>query len=243
MLNRIVTEIEEVETGARSKRDADFTPNPHLKTRLNALNENLAFISGGRNHDAVFNEKKLIDNFSFDIFKKDSVNIPVILITHENHFIMTIIEINNEEFVSKSESNIQQTTLLNIDNLQKLLSNQVFEERKKTRLLVKRGITHIALLLTDISVIYTKNKLVYVVDRESKKYSIDKTLSELGDELEGHIFFRANRQYIININFVKSFKGYKKVKLLVDMNIPGLEEPVIISQHVAPAFKKWMEDA
>ncbi len=119
----------------------------------------------------------------------------------------------------------------------------IFEGRKKNRLLVKRGVTNISLLFNDIALIYTKDKLVYVIDRDSKKYSIDKTLTELEQELDHTIFFRASRQYIININFIKSFKAYKKIKLLVAINLPQLEEPVVISQHIAPAFKKWMNDA
>lgn len=243
MHSSIASEIERVKADTNPKRDVRITFDRDLKTGMNSLKERLTFISGGRNDDAIFKKGQLFDNFSLDIFKKDSLNIPVIFVTPENHFIITTIEINDEEFVSKSENNIHQKTSLNIDNLQKLLSNHVAEERKKTRLLVKRGVTNIALLLDHISAIFTKNNLVYVVDRESKKYSIDKTLAELEEELDHGIFFRANRQYIININFVKSFKTYRKVKLLVDMNIPELEEPVIISQRVAPSFKKWLEDA
>lgn len=89
-----------------------------------------------------------------------------------------------------------------------------FEEKKKTRLLVKRGVAHISILLNNIALIYTKDKLVYAIDRDSKKYSIDKTLTELAEELDHSIFLRANRQYILNLNFIKSFKTYNKVKLI-----------------------------
>jgi len=132
---------------------------------------------------------------------------------------------------------------LEIQGLEKLLLHHAQEKRKKSRLLVKRGVANIALLLLDIAAIYTKNKLVYVIDKDSKNYSIDKTLTELEEKLDDTVFFRANRQYIINIYFIRSFKAYQKVKLLVDIDIPELEEPVIISQQVAPAFKKWMEEA
>jgi DNA-binding LytR/AlgR family response regulator len=104
-------------------------------------------------------------------------------------------------------------------------------------------VTNIVLLLEDIAAIYTRNKLVYVIDRDHKKYLIDKKLMELEEQLDEDIFFRANRQYIININFVKSFSPFERVKLRVELNITGFEEDVIISQHVAPAFKKWMNDA
>jgi two-component system, LytTR family, response regulator len=157
---------------------------------------------------------------------------------------MTKIAMNDHDYISISSGNNEaEETSLEIHEMEKLFLNNAYQKRKKSRLLVKRGVFNIALLLNDIAAIYTKNKLVYVIDRDSKKYSIDKTLTELAEKLDYTIFFRANRQYIININFVRSFKAYKKVKLLVDIDIPELEEPVIISQYVAPAFKKWMEEA
>jgi DNA-binding LytR/AlgR family response regulator len=136
-----------------------------------------------------------------------------------------------------------QTLPFNTDNNPQPVQFFKPARRKRIRLLVKRGVTNIVLLLEDIAAIYTRNKLVYVIDRDHKKYLIDKKLMELEEQLDEDIFFRANRQYIININFVKSFRPFERVKLLVELNITGFEEDVIISQHVAPAFKKWMNDA
>jgi len=81
------------------------------------------------------------------------------------------------------------------------------------------------------------------MDRFSKKYVSDKTLSELEEELDSTTFFRVNRQYIININYVKSFKAHEKVKLLIDITIPEINHSIVISQETAPAFRKWMHDA
>ena len=108
--------------------------------------------------------------------------------------------------------------------------------------MVKRGIEYIALHASDIAIIYTENKLGYVIDRHGKKYITDKNLSELDNELDPAIFFRANRQYIINIGFVKSFKTYEKVKLQIDLMVPELYHPIIVSQEMAPCFRKWVSE-
>ena len=125
-----------------------------------------------------------------------------------------------------------------VENLVKFINS-----RKKTRLLVKKGMENIALKLEDITLFYTENKVVYVIDRFSKKYISDKTLIELEEELDENTFFRANRQYIININYIKGFKPFEKVKLTVDLNIPEINHSITISQETAPAFRKWMFDA
>ncbi len=94
-----------------------------------------------------------------------------------------------------------------------------------------------------MALLYTMNKLVYVIDRSGKKYIGDKNLGEMEEQLDENMFFRANRQYIINIEYIKGFKPYEKVKLLVDMSLPELGHPIIISQENAPQFREWMFNA
>lgn len=158
----------------------------------------------------------------------------------------------NNESANLRRRDDKKDHLLNQDAIKTFLDNFSFQQqaeillvtgrKKKTRFIVRRGATYFALKHSDIALIYTSDKLVYVIDRESKKYMADKSLAELENELDHSIFFRANRQFIVNFNFIKSFKPYQKVKLLVDMDVPDIEEPVIISQQVSTAFKKWMND-
>src|SRR5690606_21746300 len=101
----------------------------------------------------------------------------------------------------------------------------------------------ISLLLEDVVLFYTENKLVYVVDRSGKKYLSDNNLTELEKSLDSRMFFRANRQYIININFIRGFKAYEKVKLWIDLSLPEISHDIIISQEMAPQFKDWMSNA
>jgi DNA-binding LytR/AlgR family response regulator len=116
-------------------------------------------------------------------------------------------------------------------------------KKRKTRLLVQKGLENILLKLEDIVLLYTENKVVYVVDRFEKKYLIDSNLLELEEELDPLVFFRANRQYLININFIKSFRAYEKVKIKVDLSLSELNHCIIISQETAPQFRKWIYEA
>ncbi len=143
-----------------------------------------------------------------------------------------------------------------LTNLQIASRNEFFEKaeagnfgqrfiskKKRTRLLVQKGIENILLRLDDIAFFYTEDKLVYVIDRSEKKYLIDKNLLELENELEPSVFFRANRQYLISINFIKSYRSYEKVKIKVDLNIQALNHLVIVSQENASNFQRWISEA
>jgi DNA-binding LytR/AlgR family response regulator len=117
--------------------------------------------------------------------------------------------------------------------------------KRRTRLIVRKGIENIPMLLHNISFFYTENKIVFAIDQFGKKYIAESNLSELEHELDENIFFRANRQYIINVEHIKSFRTHERVKLKVDMNPAELNEhySIIISQENAQAFRKWIYEA
>jgi DNA-binding LytR/AlgR family response regulator len=116
--------------------------------------------------------------------------------------------------------------------------------RMKKRLIVKMGIENIALKIEDIALIFTENKIAFVIDGQSgRKFISEKNLVELEKELDPQIFFRANRKYIVSINFIKAFKPIDKVKLQVSLTIPDLNHQIIISQNSAKNFKKWIDEA
>jgi len=205
--------------------------------------------------DIIFSDVLLADGLSFDIFEQAGVMLPAIFITGYDKFIMRAFETNGIDYVLKplDKKDIEKSIVkynglkshftnnrmnMPLQNLQDFL-----KKRKKTRLMVKFGCEHIPILLENIVLLYTVDKVVFVIDRFSKTYLSDKTLTELEEELDRHTFFRANRQYIINIGFVKSFKPCEKVKLVVETSIPDINHSIIISQETAPKFRKWMQDA
>ena len=226
-----------------------------IKAKLSSVKESIEYFSGTQDADIIFSDIQLSDGLSFDIFARTSVHIPVIFITGYDRYMMMALENNGIDYLLKPvDKNDLEKAFLKYTRLQSHFLNtnvnmpfenlvQFINRRKKTRLLVKKGMEHVTMLYEDIPLIYTQNKIVYVIDRFSKKYLYDKTLSELEEELDPDIFFRVNRQYIVNINFVKSFKPFGKVKLLLDLNIPEIDHSITISQETAPAFRKWMHDA
>ena len=115
-------------------------------------------------------------------------------------------------------------------------------KKKKTRLIVRKGAENIALRVEDIAFIYRDNTIIVAVDKEEKKYLCDKNLSALEEELDEDMFFRANRKYLINIQYIRGFKSFEKVKLEVHLHLPTCRHAIIVSQETAPLFKRWMHE-
>jgi hypothetical protein len=64
-----------------------------------------------------------------------------------------------------------------------------YPNRMRRRLLVKKGIENIALKVEDIALIFTENKIAFVIDgKTGMKYITDKNLSCLEKELDSTIF-------------------------------------------------------
>ena len=112
--------------------------------------------------------------------------------------------------------------------------------KHKSRIILRKGPRNFAVKTEDIAFFYVEEKIVFAIDAQNNKYICDKNLIELQLLLDEKTFFRANRKYIININFIKAYQSYQRVKLLVELTIPDQKHEIIISQITAPEFKKWI---
>jgi len=213
---------------------------------FSTVQESIDYFSQNEPPDLIFSDVQLPDGTSFDIFNRVNIKSPVVFVTAYDNFIVNAFEHNGIDYLLKP---VDEKDLVKAIARYKTLESH-FSQRQsfvnsflykpKMRLVVRKGIENIALKVDDIVIAYTENKIVYVLDRDGRKYLSDKNLAELYQQLDNRVFFRANRQYIINIGFVKSYKTYEKVKLQVDLTLPLLHHHIVISQETAPDFRKWM---
>lgn len=112
----------------------------------------------------------------------------------------------------------------------------------KDRLLVRKGVEFQSLHTSDVAFIFTENKLVFVVDKDGKKFLAHaNNLCDLMMQLNTRLFYRANRKYIININFIKKYRTLERVKVEVELALQN-PEFVVISQENSGSFKHWIEN-
>jgi DNA-binding LytR/AlgR family response regulator len=251
MLNTIIIEDEKSASQNLIKSLANIDADVNIIAQLSSVRESIDYFSNHREADLIFCDVQLEDGLSFEIFSKVEIRTPVIFITGYDQFVMNAFEYNGIDYLLKPVCDDElKKAITKYRRLEKHFGNQPsinnlvqYVSRKRTRLIVKKGLENISLRLDDIVLFYTENKIVYVVEKWGKKYIVDKNLGELEDELDTAIFFRANRQFIININYIKGFKSYEKVKLQLDLINPELNYSIIVSQETAPAFRKWMHEA
>jgi DNA-binding LytR/AlgR family response regulator len=222
---------------------------------LQTVEESINYFTGNGKVDIIFSDVQLRDGLSFSIFSSLPISVPIIFITGYDRFMLDAFENNGidyllkpisredlEKAIKKYRSFENHFTGNNAAKAADSLLNYI-NVRKKLRIVVRKGVENISMLLSDVAFFFTENKVVYAIDRNGKKFLVDKNLSDLEQELDSKAFFRANRQYMINIDFIKCYKAYERVKLWVELTLNDPNHSIIISQETAPLFRKWLLEA
>lgn len=252
MLNAIIIEDEQPAMQNLLHTLQHVADDIQVIAQLDNVKDSISFLATNPQADLIFSDVQLGDGLSFEIFNQSRNRVPVIFITGYDEFMLNAFEYNGIDYLLKPIDGISlKKALAKYRMLEKhfadhnSLSNllQYIGNHKKKRLVVRKGMENISLRLDDVVLFYTENKIVYTIDKYGKKFLVDRNLGELETTLDEQIFFRANRQYIVNINFIKGFKSYEKVKLQVDLTIPELNHCIIVSQETAPQFREWMYNA
>ena len=252
MKNAIVIEDEKAVAQNLISTLKEVAPDIKIRATLSGVKESIDYLSKDARADIIFCDVQLTDGLSFSIFNEVKIDAPIIFITGYDKFMMNAFEYNSIDYLLKPvcredlnkalekykrlEQHFTQTSVLS-----SFLRN--FNQQKKTRLLVKKGLENISLLLDDVVLFFTENKIVYVIDKTGRKYLTDKNLSDLEADLDNKTFFRVNRQYIINIHYIRSFKAYERVKLQIELTVTDLNYFIVVSQETAPLFRKWISES
>jgi two-component system LytT family response regulator len=246
MIRVVIIEDEKLIATELAKKLTSLSSPVEVMAILGSVKESIDYFSDGCHADLLFSDIQLSDGLSFDIFERIQCETPVVFVTGFNSFMVSAFEHNGIDYLLKPIDENDLVKVLNkYTNYEKHFKQQnlkKFFERRKARLVVKKGFTNVLLRLEDVVLFYTENKIVYTFDKDGRKYLCEQNLSDLENILDNHNFFRANRQYIVNISYIRGFKPFERVKLSVDLACGELNHLIVISQETAPYFKKWISE-
>lgn len=143
--------------------------------------------------------------------------------------------IKYKKFYSKSMDN---KFLGDLHSLVKFVSKK--EKDYKKRFMVKIGNSIRSIPVKDIAYFFSQDKITYLMKNDGKKYPVENTLDEVEEILNPENFYRANRQYIININAIAEIHPYFKGRVKLNLN-PAQEADIIISSEKSRGFKDWLD--
>jgi len=206
--------------------------------------------------DLLFMDIKLSDGLSFELFDQFSISCPVIFCTAYEEYAIRAFKVNGIDYLLKP---IQEEDLKKaIDKCRGLLENKSFIPGDlqqllrqftqpgsastvfKEKFIVNFNNKWMPVDTKDIA-LFEKDNLNYIYTFTGERYIYDfSALEEIEELLDPKLFFRANRQTIINIHAVHLVKPHGNQKLSVQLKTP-LKIEVDISREKAPLFRKWMD--
>jgi DNA-binding LytR/AlgR family response regulator len=213
------------------------------------------FTENASEYDLVFSDIRLRDGLSFDIFKKVLIDKPVVFVTAYNDYAIQAFKSNGIDYILKPFD--EQEIRMALDKFNKLLGpkqtptaylskfaelleqvNSSIKPYKKSFLVNYRD-KLIPLETAKIAWFYTANEVVYAQTMDSRQYIMEYTLEQLQNLLDPELFFRVNRQFIINCHAVVEIEHFFNGRLSVKLH-PTSTEKVLVSKARAPFFKNWM---
>ncbi len=206
--------------------------------------------------DFMFMDIQLGDGLSFDLLSELDIACPIIFTTAYDEYALKAFSVNGIDYllkpikdeellrsIQKTKKMIEHKTTLPIDvaALMKALTNPASSGRYKEKIIVSIRNQWMPVNTKDIAC-FSREALNYVYLHSGERYSTDyETLDELEAILDPQQFFRANRQFIINIDAMHVAKSLDNGKLLILLKAPNNNLVIEMSRLKNPEFRKWID--
>lgn len=255
-IKTIIIEDEPLVARDLQKLILQIDPTVVIVSTLDSLQAAIQYFKTNESPDVLFMDIQLSDGVSFDLLKHVNLTCPIIFTTAYSEHAVRAFKVNSIDYLLKPVD-INELRL-SLEKFQKMKNAQVSnikeqfqsvmqhlalphsEKIYKERFLVHLGKSFSVINNNDIAY-FLKDTLIYLTTLKKQQYLTEyETMEEIEDVLNPKLFFRANRQYLINIISVDSFKTDQYSKILVQLK-PPLNFTIDISREKAQAFKKWIQ--
>lgn len=234
----------------------EIVPQANIVGPLQTVEESKKWLKENHNVDLILSDIQLSDGISLDIFAGGFNTCPIIFTTAYNEYAIRAFKLNSIDYLLKPidkadlETAIKKFYLLqskfgNYDYLQQMMrfftnfntpSGKNFKDRFTAN--VGRSVTLVP--LSEIAY-FVKEELIYLVNREGKKLITDyRSLDEVQELVDPSLFYRANRQHLLHLPFIESYRSDDTFKLTLKMRGVKNDE-IIVSKEKAAEFRRWFE--
>jgi two-component system LytT family response regulator len=217
---------------------------------LESISETIEWFGNNSQPDLIFMDIHLADGLAFEIFNHIKISCPIIFTTAYDEYALKAFKVNSIDYLLKpieisdvkdalDKLRVLSSSGTTEDSLAGLMDYFKNEQKYKTHFLIPaKGDKLIPVRTADLAFFYIDAGLVKAQTFDTRNYHFDNTLDELTEILDPAMFFRANRQFIINREAIKDVDLWFSGKLSLNLT----KEPpckIVISKARVPEFKSW----
>ncbi|URM35571.1 LytR/AlgR family response regulator transcription factor [Flavobacterium anhuiense] len=247
----LIVEDESINASRLKRLLEEIETNCEILGIIDTVVDTVAWLKLNPPPDLITMDIRLADGLSFAIFDEIEITCPVIFTTAYNEYAIRAFKVNSIDYLMKPiEKNELEFALnkfkslnkneANVTNIAGILKELIEKPVFRMRFLVTYRDGYKSVDVADIDFIYSEFKTSNLFLKSGVIISIPQTMEELEQELDPNIFFRANRQFFIRAESIKSIANYFNAKLKIQLKLDP-EREVIISREKTPFFKQWMD--
>ncbi len=230
-----------------------YDPTIHIAGCLESVEETVAWFNTQNHPDLLLLDIHLSDGESFEIFRRTSIQKPVIFTTAYENYAVEAFRLFSIDYILKPVTAEGIAAAFNkYKNLSatfapkdyQLLMEQVkdnFSNAYKTRFLAKVGQRLFFIAAAEVAYFAADNKVIFLIDRTGNRFVINTTMEKLETELNPKHFFRVNRKIMINADAIEQVKPYLSNRLKLQLKGISTHEEIIISRERVAEFKQWAD--
>jgi len=225
-----------------------------IVTILSSVEQAISYLQNNSDSDLIFSDIQLSDGLSFEIFNKIRLSVPVIFCTAYDKYALEAFNTNSIDYILKpfdrnsvakslekyhtlksnfSSFNISLNNLLRTVGAPSSTIQQTF-----TSIIINQGDKIIPIKTTAIALFVHEDDYVFALTFDLKKYLVSQSLDEL-ESVCGDLFFRANRQYLINRKAIKDASRHFNRKIQVNLTF-DYPDQILISRLKVTQFIEWL---
>lgn len=248
----IVIEDEKHNAIRLSRMVEEMDPSYKVVATIQTIVEAVEWFNNHPHPTIALMDIRLADGLSFDIFSKVKINSSVIFTTAYDEYAIQAFKVNSVDYLLKpiekeeleaaiEKAKQQQLSASADPYISELLSYIRRRDVKyRTRFLFPFRDGFKTVNVSDIAFIYSEAKNTHLVLKNGNLQLAGQTLEEMEEQLDPEQFFRANRQYIVNIDSLESIHNHFNGKLKIVVKNHEDHE-ILISKEKAPVFKQWLD--
>ncbi len=230
-------------------------PGIEVMAVLDSVSATVDWVRNNPQPDLYLMDIQLSDGISFDIFSKVDINKPIIFTTAYNEYAIRAFKVNSIDYLLKPIDKEYLTRALNkykklyaesMDflplQIKELLSGMTHQDVPKYK---ERFLAHYKAGIVPVPenrvAYFVKDTIIHLITTDNEKLVTDYyTIDEIEEVVNPARLFRANRQTIIHVNQVDTYKKHDTGKIEVHLKCDKLVR-IDVSREKANDFVNWLD--
>ncbi len=249
----VIIEDEQVTAKDLALTIKEIEPEFEIVEILNSVEEAITYLNSHDSIDLIFSDIQLGDGLSFEIFEKTNNKIPVIFCTAYDeyaleafktfgiyYFLKPFTKETVQIALSKYHDLKERLQLPEENNFSEIIKQLKINLNPSTTpsIIIYEGDKIIPISSSKIAYFYIDNKSTYAQTFDNKRHLISQNMEYLERSLSP-LFFRANRQYLLNRKAVIDASQFFNRKIVVNLNV-HCDEKIIVGKVKITPFLDWL---